>query len=157
MDEVTLEDSEELEFISLVTRYGVYVKNQQKSTTPSASTPLPSRKSNRDITLACSDHKDSPSSSCEQCIHFPFEEKLPNGRLPLTKQVISLVSTMNLKDGKKKSNIHDVASDLILHWWSSNVYTIHKTYVISKLEKVMKNYHSLKEYPKKKRGAKYLE
>ena len=154
MDSEVSSESDD-EYNSLVTRSKFYSRPQ---TDISASTPV--RKSTRvgKNLLLCKEHNDSKQvpGVCTECISFPVQESLPNGRLPTTGQVMSYMLTLN-ENNPGKNNILDVASDIILHWISCNIYTKARKNVTIQLEDVFKNYRDLQKYPKKKRGDTFYQ
>ena len=73
--------------------------------------------------LFCKTHKNAKYvTSCSECLLFPLQDALPNAWLPTTGQVFSYYLAVN-KEHSEENNVADVASDIILHWISCNIYT----------------------------------
>ena len=94
--------------------------------------------------------------ACTDCITFPIQEKLPNGRLPTVKQALGHLFYTNTQNaGEQQSqNLHNVAADIMNHWISCNIYTITHKSVREKLSKFVVTYEKLKKYAAAKKNGK---
>ena len=92
--------------------------------------------------------------SCNDCIVFPLQDKLPNGLLPTGKQVLGyLFYTYTQNHGPQQDeNPHHVVADIMNHWIACNIYTVTYKSVREKLEKMSTTYTTLKKHPAKKKG-----
>ena len=72
--------------------------------------------------------------------------QLPNGRLPLLKQVLCFTL---------EADLNESVMDLILHWINCNVYTQSRKIVTEKLKKYKQELSHLRRYPKAKQGDTY--
>ena len=148
------------EFNSLVTRFNVYDHQEASNTSGRVNivTSTPVRPGTRTATdkdsfIPCKDHQTTKLciKTCDKCILLLEQEKLPQGWLPTTSQVLAYYLIMN-KNNVKTNNLVDVCSDVMLHWVLCNVYTVtHCHSVLTKLEQIVETYWNLKKYPRKKR------
>ena len=102
---------------------------------------------------SCGKHKNA-GKSCDDCIVFPVQDKLPNGHLPTGKQVLGYffyTSTQN-HGLQQAQNHHNVAADIMNHWITCNIYTVTHKSVSEKLENKPTTYTTLKKHPDKKKG-----
>ena len=78
----------------------------------------------KDSFLTYKDHQTTKLciNTCDKCILLSKQEKLPQGWLPTTSQVLAYYLTMN-KNNIKTNSLVDVCSDVMLHWVLCNVYT----------------------------------
>ena len=75
----------------------------------------------RNMDFFCKTHKNAEYvTSCSECLLFPLQDSLPNGKLPTTGQVFWYYLPVN-KEDSRKNNVTDVASDIMLHWISCNI------------------------------------
>ena len=110
------------------------------------STPVRKSDRNEKYGFFCKTHKNEKYvTSCSECLLFPLQDSLPNSRLPTTGQVFSYYLTVN-NEHTGKSNVTDVASDIILHWISCNIYTMTCRSVVKKLETIIGTYRNLKKH-----------
>lgn len=79
------------------------------------------------------------------------------GILPNHAQVLGYLLHCQKEDPKKNLGILNIAKDLVLHWVYCNIYTIKIDHVEVQVEKLIKEYTRLKNYPKKKRGPKFYK
>ena len=99
--------------------------------------------------LECKEHASSKSDKnwtitndqCNQCIKFQSTTQLPNGRLPLLKQVLCFTL---------EADLNKSVMDLMLHWINCNVYTQSRKTVTEKLKKYKQELSDLRRYPKAK-------
>ena len=83
-----------------------------------------------------------------QCIFHPTS-KLPKGRLPLLRQVLSF--TLECHD------VNSAAMDIMLHWVTCNVYTQSRKTVTKKVDKHKTELFKLHDFPISKKGATYWQ
>ena len=142
------EDGEEYDI--LVTRATTYGRPQIDN-----ATSTPQRKSgHKNNYIACKEHSKQMEKGCEECIYLCYQGVLPHGRLPTLKQVISYILHVNMNNFGK-NNYADIASDIMIHWISCNIYTITRKAVLNKIEQYMKIYKDLLKYPRSKKGETY--
>ena len=112
----------------------------------------------KDSFLRCKDHQSTKLciKTCDKCILLLEQEKLPQGRLSTTSQVLAYYLTMN-KNNVKTNNLVDAYSDVMLHWVLRNVYTVTQKAVLTKLEQIVETYRNLEKYPRKKRRDTYFK
>ena len=112
------------ELNSLITRFSVYDRQQTSITSGRVniviSTPVrPGTRiaTDKDSFLRCKDHQITKLciKTCDKCILLLEHEKLPQGQLLTTSQVLAHYLTIN-KNNVKTNNLVDVCSDVMLHW-----------------------------------------
>ena len=117
------------ELNSLVKRFSVYDCQQASITSGRVNivTSTPVRPgtwsaTDKDSFLWCEDHQTTKLciKTCDKCILLLEQEKLPQGRLPTTSQVLAYYLTIN-KNNVKTNNLVDVCSDVMLHWVLCNI------------------------------------
>ena len=86
------------------------------------------------------------NDQCNQSIKFQSTTQLPNGRLPLLKQVLCFTL---------EADLNESAMDLMLHWNNCSVYTQSQETVTEKLKKYKQELGDLCRYTYAKRGDKY--
>lgn len=152
-EERTVLENEEYDL--LITRSGIHRRNANENHAADEKAKIKKSTNHLLKFLLCSEHK-TLDKSCSNCLVFPIQESLPNGKLPTTKQVIGyLFHINNSNNGKQHNNIPGVALDIMLHWITCNVYTIAFPNVKHYIKKVLDTYTSLKKVPKIKRGETY--
>ena len=111
------------EFNSLVTRSSLYDRQQASNTSGRVNivTSTPVRPGTRTATdkdsfLPRKDHQTTKLhiKTCDKCILLLEQEKLPQGKLPTTSQVLDYYLTMN-KNDVKTNNLVDVCLDVMVH------------------------------------------
>ena len=153
---VDISKEDEEEYNLLVTR----ANSHRKQLNVKTSTPTANRKTNFLVKyLLCANHKKrlvDKNNRCTDCLVFPAQDALPNGKLPTGNQVLGYLFYTNYQDnGRQQNNIHNVAADLMYHWIKCNVYTVTHKNVKSKLEQMLNIYSNLKKIPMNKRGVSY--
>ena len=154
-------DETDAEFDFLVTRAHFHIRCQKEI---HAGKGTSSRKTNY-LTkfILCAKHKDCETPdkdvrTCETCFVLPVQEYLPNGRLPVTEQVLGYLyyqTEQNKQLGLLgQSSTRDVAGDLLCHWINCNIYTKTLKVVLEDLKTVDETFKKMKRYPKKKKNAK---
>ena len=129
---------EEKEYHLLVTRANSHRKLSDIETTLTSKSKRKTNYLSR--FLSCVEHK-TVDRKCPNCLVFPVQGALPNGKLPSGKQVLGyLFYTNSQETGQRQNNIHNVAADVMNHWIACNVYTVTYINVKSKLEKIMDTY-----------------
>lgn len=119
----------------------------------------PSRKVVNYLTkfVSCSRHKncETPDRSCETCVVLPSQDRLPNGKLPTTEQVLGYLYYQNEQNRQMgvlgASCVREVAGDLLCHWINCNIYTKTLKAVMEDIEALDKKFKTLKRYPKTKK------
>ena len=81
------------------------------------------------------------NDQCNQCIKFQSTTHLPNGRLPLLKQVLCFTL---------EADLNESVIDLMLHWINCNVYTQSQKTVTEKPKKCKQGLSDLYCYVKAK-------
>ena len=113
------------EYHLLVTRAKCHRMELDSDSGASCSTPKPKRKhDNLAKFLLSGYHNSVVIKGCRKCLVFPMQESLPNGSLPITKQVLSYLFYMTSSNSGQQRVVRIVASDIILHWISCNIYTV---------------------------------
>lgn len=97
-------------------------------------------------------------NECEKCICLQHETSLPNGKLPTKKQVLSyLFYYFEITKGQQHNKYADVASDLMLHWIFSNIYTIGEKRVKLQVKQLHESFIKLNKVPVIKRKNTFYE
>ena len=104
--------------------------------------------------LKCKEHASSESDKnwtitndqCNQYIKFQSTTQLPNGRLPLLKQVLCFTL---------EADLNKSVMDLMLHWINCNVYAQSQKTVTEKLKKYKQELSDPCCYPKAKQSDTY--
>ena len=135
--------NEEEEYTLLCTRADTYSRADDNVMTPGPSAKRPKIKK-----YSLRDSEDD--------VPRPFEESLPNGKLPLGKQVLgyyryilqecSLTDTGQTISASKSEAVHSTALDISLHWIFNNVYTVSVHTVKKKLNDLLKEWQALLLY-----------
>ena len=144
------------EFHMLVTRPNQH-KTISESLQSGVSKSSPSIKQHRKSTncyLKCKELASSKSDKkwtitndqCNQSKKFQCTTQLPNGRLPLLKQVLCFTL---------EADLNKSAMDLMLYWNNCSVYTQSHETVTEKLKKYEQELGDLCHYPNAKRGDTY--
>ena len=84
------------------------------------STPVRKSDRNEEYGLFCKTHKNTKHL---ECLLLPLQDSFPNGQVPTTGQVFSYHLTVN-KQRSGKNNVTNVASEIMLHWISCDIYTM---------------------------------
>ena len=147
-----MSEEEIKEYDALITRSTTHTRviSEEK---PCTSTPK-SRKTDRGkYSIHCAQHatQQQAPSGCNDCVLFPMELTLPNGRLPTNSQVLSYYFTMN-QNQRGVSNFDHICLDIMLHWISCNVYTVSRKSVRKKLDDLINDFRVIQKNPKAKRG-----
>lgn len=157
-----MNEQDNFEYDLLITRAKFHKKILEEKPTVSSSSGSSSshRKTNYLVkTISCSKHK-SADKDCGDCIIFPFQDKLPNGRLPSGKQVLGYLFYLNSQskaDGNQQASNHrHAAADVMNHWISCNIYTLCYKNVHKKLCNMSDTFETLKKYPAKKKGDTFM-
>ena len=146
-------DDDNDEFHMLITRSNQHKRSSEKNQSSSSgtTTSVKRRKSNV-LFIMCKEHAKSDkkwtvtNDQCDICIKFQNSTQLPNGRLPLLKQVICFTL---------EADMNEVVMDLMLHWINCNVSTQSRKTIAEKLKKYKQELSDLQRYPKTKRGETY--
>lgn len=132
MKEINAEDAE---YSFLITR----AKFHERNINSDAAVPSqPQRKTNLGKFISCSSHHSAADKICSQCIVFPMQESLPNG-----KQVFAYYFHLNCTEGGHY-NLHNRAVDVMNHWIACNVYTKNEKVVRKEIVKLFDTYNKLK-------------
>ena len=112
------------EFPMLVTRSNQHkrISESYQSGVSESSPSIKQRRKSSNCYLRCKEHASSKSDKnwtitndqCNQCIKLQSTTQLPNGRLPLLKQVLCFTL---------EADLNESIMDLMLHWINCNVYT----------------------------------
>lgn len=147
-------NDEDVEYDFLVTRAKFHQRNLDSD---AAVSPQPPRKkSYSGKFVSCSLHHSAANKTCSQCIVFPMQDSLPNGRLPTGKQVLAYFFYLNYIDAGSH-NVQNTAADIMNHWVACNVYTKNVKAVKKDIQKLLNTYNDLKKVSKAKKGEKFLE
>ena len=143
-----MDDINDKEFNFLVTRANF---NQRKiAQDPEMSLSQNNRKTPyKSKFISCSAHHSSPNKTCSECITFPIQETLPNGKLPTVKQVLAYYFYVTNTEGV---DFNTVAADVMIHWIVCNVYTKCLKSVNQNLNEIVNTYNNLKKVTKSKKG-----
>lgn len=156
MNETNEETDAEFDF--LVTRAHLHQRCQEEV---HAEKGTPSRKTNY-LTkfISCAkhkncDHPDKDVKTCDTCFVLPIKERLPNGKLPTAEQILGYLYYQNEQNKQfgllGRSCVHDVAGDLLYHWFNCNIYTKTLRAVKEEMITLDTKFKKMKRYPKKKK------
>ena len=148
-------NDEEAEYDFLVTRAKFHQRTLESDADDSPQ--LQRKKSFSGKFVSCSSHHSAADKTCSDCVVFPMQDSLPNGRLPTGKQVLAYLFYLNYMEGGPQKYVGNTAADVMNHWIACNVYTKTQKTVKTDIQKLLNTYNDLKKVSKAKKEGKFKD